>query len=76
MTQWKNVSNEQLIFGEHIAHPGQTIEVDSARDAEVAAIEGFERVGGLMRRSTASGLVGPASAPAPNAESIEIDEDD
>ena len=44
MSNWKNTGDVELIFGQHIVQPGQTMEVDDDKDVEVSAIEGFRRV--------------------------------
>jgi hypothetical protein len=43
MSEFKNTSSESKIVFGSIVHPGSTVEVDDARDAEVAGIEGFEK---------------------------------
>ena len=48
MSKWKNGGTTELIFGQHIVQPGQTMEVDDERDVEVETITGFARVGGAQ----------------------------
>ena len=53
MSKWKNNGAAELIFGQHIVQPGQTMEVDDERDVEVEAIAGFVREGAVREAPVA-----------------------
>ena len=83
MSKWKNSGSVELIFGQHIVQPGESMEVDDAVDVEVEAIEGFVREGAVreaqvqVRRRGVDpgfGLGGPTRNPGSDADTGKGDE--